>query len=121
MMAQIQRLQENYCGLGMKDDLTKHPNTCNNSKFIHQFKKPPEIPNAVVYFNIHCPFLSYGDNKFVLVHADEATKITSFEANKDKTVCSLAWSTFAHWISKMAIPQVIDTNLDEDQAEDLKE
>ena len=51
---------------------------------------------------------------------DEATKITIFEAVKSKTIESFAYTIFTHWICRMAVPQVIDTNLDEQQADDLK-
>ena len=62
----------------------------------------------------------YGDNKFVVTLTDEATKITVFEAVKNKTNESLAYTIFTHWICHMAVPQVIDTNLDELQADELK-
>ena len=36
-------------------------------------KKTPQIPNATVHLDIHGPFVSYGDNKFVITLTDEAT------------------------------------------------
>ena len=44
-----------------------------------------------------------------------------FEAIQDKSPASLAWTIFAHWICKIAVPQVIDSNLNEQQVDDLKE
>ena len=119
---QVQRLQENYCWWGIRGDLAEPTDTCKNCKILKQFKKTPEIPNAIFDLDLHGPFRSYGENKFVLTLIDEATKLTTFEAIKDKSAVSLAWTwtIFAHWIFKMAIPQVINTNLNDHQAENLK-
>ena len=82
--------------------------------------KTPQIPNTTMHLDIHGPFVSYGDNKFVLTLTDEATKITVFEAVKSKAPETLAYTIFTHWICSMAIPQVINTNLNEQQADKLK-
>ena len=71
--------------------------------------------------DIHGPFPSYGDQKFVAVLTDEATKIPSFMAMAGKTTEDLATACFVEWICKLSVPQVIDTNLSEDQTEGLKE
>ena len=117
---QMQKIQENFCWLGMREGIAEHSKTCNNCQVLQQAKKSPQIPNATVDLNIHGPFVSYGENKFIVILTDEATKITVFKAVKSKTVDSLASTIFSHWICRMAIPQVIDTNLDKKQANDLK-
>ena len=81
----MQKLQENYCWLGMREDIATHSETCNNCQVLQHAKKTPQIPNATVHLDIRGPFVSYGDNKFVLTLTDEATKITVFEAVKSKT------------------------------------
>ena len=117
---QMQKLQENYCWLGMREDIAEHPQTCNNCQVLQQAKKKTQIPNAAIHLDIHGPFVSYGDNKFVITLTDEATKITIFEAVNSKSTETLAYTIFTHWIYRMAVPQVIDTNLNKQQADDLK-
>ena len=63
---------------------------------------------------------SYGDRKFIAVLTDEATKVTSFAPMSSKSTDDLAAACFVEWICKMSVPQVIDTNLSEDQAKALK-
>ena len=64
---------------------------------------------------------SYGDRKFIAVLTDEATKVTSFAPMSSKSTDDLAAACFVEWICKMSVPQVIDTNLSEDQSEALKD
>ena len=92
----MQKLQENYCWLGMREDIATHSETCHNCQVLHHAKKTPRIPNATVHLDIHGPFVSYGDNKFVITLTDEATKITVFEAVPSKTPKSLAYTIFTH-------------------------
>ena len=35
---QMQKLQENYCWLSMREDIAKHSATCNNAKFFRRLK-----------------------------------------------------------------------------------
>ena len=79
------------------------------------------MPNAVVHLDIHGPFPSYGDKKFIAVLTDEATRVTSFAPMSNKSTDDLAVACFVEWICKMSVPKVIDTNLSEDQAEALKD
>ena len=116
----MQNFQENYCWLGMREDIAEHSQTCNNCQVLQQAKKTPQIPNATVNLDIHGPFVSYGENKFVITLTDEATKITVFEAVISKTTETLAHKIFTHSICRMAVPQVIGTNLTEQQADNLK-
>ena len=109
---QMQKLQENYCGLGIPE----HSATCNNCKNLQHAKKTPEIPNATVHLDVHGPFVSYGKNKFAVTLTDEATKITVFLAVKSKSADSLAYTIFTGRICRMAVPQVIATNLNEQLA-----
>ena len=104
----------------MRGDIAKQSRTCNNCQGLQEAKKSPQIPNATVHLNILGPFVSYGKNKFVVTLTDEATEITVFEAVKSKATDSLAYTIFTHWICRMAVPQVIDNNLDKQQADDLK-
>ena len=67
------------------------------------------------------PFTSYGDKKFVLILTDVAMKLTVFEPLQDKLISAIAFAIFTQWICKMAVPQVIDTNLADEQADALKE
>ena len=71
---QMQKLQENYCWLGMREDIAEHSRTCNNCQGLQQAKKSPQIPNATVHLDIHGPFVSYGENKLVVTLTDKATK-----------------------------------------------
>ena len=87
---QMQKLQENYCWLGIREDIAEHSRTCNNCQGLQQAKKLPQIPNATVHLNIHGPFISYGENKLVVTLTDKATKITVFETAKSKAIDSLA-------------------------------
>ena len=89
----MQKLQENYCWLGMREDIAEHSQTCNDCQVLQQAKKSPQIPNATVHLDTHGPFVSYGDNKFVVTLTDEGTKITVFGAIKSKTIESLADTT----------------------------
>ena len=104
----------------MREDIASHSETCKNCQVLQQAKKKPQIPNATVHLDIHGPFVSCGNNKFVVTLTDEATKITVFEAVPAKTPEALAYTIFTHWICRMAAPQVIDTNLNEQQADELK-
>ena len=45
----------------------------------------------------------------------------SFAPMSNKSTDDLAAACFVEWICKMSVPQVIDTNLSEDQAEALKD
>ena len=90
---QMQQLQENYCWLGMREDIAEHSQTCNDCQVLQQAKKSPQIPNATVHLDTHEPFVLYGDNKFVVTLTDEGTKITVFGAIKSKTIESLAHTT----------------------------
>ena len=67
------------------------------------------------------PFTSYGDKLFVLILTDVATKLTVFEPLQDKSISAIAFAIFTQWICKMAVPQVIDTNLTDEQADALKD
>ena len=71
---QMQKLQENYCWLGIREDIAEHSQTCNNCQVLQQAKKAPQIPKATVHLDIYGPFVSNGDNKFVVTLTDEATK-----------------------------------------------
>ena len=71
--------------------------------------------------DIHGPFPSYGDKKFIAVFTDEATKITAFAAMTNKSTDDMAAACFVECICKMSVPQVIDTNLSEEQAEAFKD
>ena len=104
----------------MREDIAEHSATCNYCQVLQHAKKTPEIPNATVHPNVHGPFVSYGKNKFVVTLTDEATKVTVFKAVKSKSADSLAYTIFTHWICRMAVPQVIDTNLDDQHADELK-
>ena len=82
------------------------------------------MPNAVVHLEPlppHGPFPWYGDCKFIAVLTDEATKITTFVAMACKATEDLATACFVELVCKLSIPQVIDTNLSEDKAENLKD
>ena len=104
----------------MREDIAEHSPTCNNCQVLQQSQKTPQIPNATVHLDIHGPFVSYGDNKLVITLTDKATKITIFEAVKSKSIETLAYTIFTHWICCMAVSQVIETNLDEQHADNLK-
>ena len=112
---QILRLQENYCWIDMKNDLASHPLTCENCKLQKTAQKKPKIPNATIQVDLMGPFTSYGDKKFVLILTDVATKLTVFEPLQDKSISAIAFAIFTQWICKMAVPQVIDTNLTDEQ------
>ena len=47
-------------------------------------------------------------------------KVTVFEPLKDKSITSIAFAIFSQWICKMAVPQVIYTNLNNKQADALE-
>lgn len=102
----------------MKDDLASHPTTCNNCKLLKASNKKPEVPNAM---DLLGPFTSYGDNKVVLILTDATTRVTVFEPIKKKSISAIAFAIFSQWICKMAVPQIIDTNLIRDQADALKD
>ena len=117
---QVAKLQENYCWTGMKQELLQHPYSCANCAQLKLHQQKKTVPNAVVHLDIHGPFPSYCNYKFVAVFTDEATRITSFAPMTNKTAEDLAEVCFTQWVCKMSVPQVIDTNLSEDQAEALK-
>ena len=54
------------------------------------------------------------------VMTDKATQITAFLPLQGKPAEDLASACFVKWICKLSVPQVIDTNLTQAQAEDLK-
>ena len=118
---QVAKLQENYCWIGMKQDLQQHPEACANCAQLKLHKQTNSVPNAVVHLDIHGPFPSYADKKFIAVFTDEATKITTFAAMTNKSAEDISAACFVEWICKMSVPQVIDTNLSESQADDLKD
>ena len=94
----MQKLQENYCWLGMREDIAEHSTTCSNCQVLQHAKKAPQVPNATVHLHIHGPFVSYGENKFVITLTDEATKITVFEADKSKSADPLAYTIHLHML-----------------------
>ena len=118
---QVAQLQEDYCWIGMKKDLQQHPDFCANCAQLKVHKQNKSVPNAVVHLEIQGPFTTYGDQKFAAVLTDEATKIMSFVAMVGKSTEDLAAACFTEWICKLSVPQVIDTNLSEDQAKALKD
>ena len=67
---QMQKLQENYCWLGMREDIASHAEACNNCQVLQHAKKTPQVPNTTVHLDIHGPFDSYGYNKFVVTLTD---------------------------------------------------
>ena len=105
----------------MKNYLASHPLTCDNCKLLNAAEKKPEIPNAMIQVDLMGPFTSYGDKKFALILTDVATKVTVFKPLKDKSISAIAFAIFSQWICKMAAPQVIDTNLTDEQADALKD
>ena len=105
----------------MKQDLQQHPEACANCAQLKLHKQTNSVPNAVVHLDIHGPFPSYADKKFSAVFTDEATKITTFAAMTNKSAEDISAACFVEWICKMSVPQVIDTNLSESQADDLKD
>ena len=64
---QVAKLQENYCWIGMKQDLQQHPEACANCAQLKVHKQTNSVPNAVVHLDIHGPFPSYGVKKFIAV------------------------------------------------------
>ena len=118
---QVAKLQENHCWIEIKLKFQQHPDSCANCAQLKLHRKDKSVPNAVVHLDIHGPFPSYGNQKFVAVLTDEATRITSFVSMASKSMDDLAAACFMEWICKMSVPQVIDTNLSEDQAEALKD
>ena len=50
----------------MQEDIAEHSQTCINCQVLQQAKKTRQIPNATVHLEIHGPFVSYGENKFVV-------------------------------------------------------
>ena len=72
---EMQKLQENYSWVGMREDIATYSATCNNCQVLQHAKKTPEVPNATVHLDVHGAFVSYGENKFVVTLTDEATKL----------------------------------------------
>ena len=71
---QVAKLQENYCWIGMKQDLQQQLESSANCTQLKVHKQTKSVPNAVVYLDVHGPFPFYGDQKFVAVLTDEARK-----------------------------------------------
>ena len=94
MTQQVAKLQENYCWIGMKQDLQQHPDACGNCAQLKVHKQTKSVPNAVVHLDVHGPFPSYGEQKFVAVLTDEATKIRSFVTMPNKSTANLAAACF---------------------------
>ena len=81
----VAKLEANYCWIGMKQDLDKHPSSCANCVQLKVYKQNQLVPNAVVRLDIHGPFTSFGNNIFITVLTNEAQKITSFVSLEDKS------------------------------------
>lgn len=60
----------------MKEDLKRHQTACSNCLQLATHKQNQVVPYAEEHVDLHGPFQSYGENKFVTVLTDESTKIT---------------------------------------------
>ena len=109
---QMQKLQESYCWLGMTEDIPKHSATCNNCQILQQAKKAPQIPmpRSISTFTGHSS----------LTPKTNSLSPSPTKPPKLPVADSLAYNIFTHWICRMAVPQVIDSNLDEQHADELK-